>query len=370
MTKALLYKRRNKNKQRRSSSEPGTSTEDMTLMETIANLKNRMNKDSIDNDVELIKANTKDTPITETSEPNYELDEVPSVKPVEKTYAKSRPKLDDYMYVESSQGLDDTEVAFPKTTRGKKSTPKDSPVPKKKRKVETKEQDSNGDGRQLRSKFVENVDTKDKKDAKEGKRSPRNATEKNARTTKESIENEIITGRTTRKRKFEELAKPVLREKGQNGRNSAKSVENERKIVRAKKVKAEKVKESNVDAEESNSPKRIMTRSRARRMEISLSATEAKAILPDLSFESDRRVNSVESTRSSKSNKSNTKVTAKAKTKKSTSKKKATTSKGKATASKAKGKASKAKKTAPVRDTRSRKVELANVKELSKMVET
>lgn len=382
MTKAELYKRRNKNKTRRSSSEPGTSSEDkdMTLIETITNLKNRMNKTSIENDLELIKANTKDTPVNETTEPNYELDEVPSVKPVEKTYAKSRSKLDDYMYVESSQGLDDTEVAFPKATRGKKSNPKEqtSPVPKK-RKIESKKEipieDKNFTGRMLRSKFTCVEQEKPVAEAKGTKRSLRNATEKNTRATKESIENEIKT-RTTRKRKYVETNTPVLREKGQNGRNSAKSIDNERKIVRAKKTKVDKSKvekpkvEPKLAKTKVEALKSVVTRSLRHRLEISLSPSEAKAVLPDLSFESDRRVDSIESgksTKSTKSNKStkNTKAkTAKAKTaskakndgkdKVNGSKGKVNGSKGKVNASKVKVNASKVKKV-PVRATRSRR---------------
>ncbi|KOB71477.1 Ribosomal protein S6 kinase [Operophtera brumata] len=397
MTKAELYKRRNKNKPRRSSSEPGTSSEDkdMTLIETITNLKNRMNKNSIENDLELIKANTKDTPVNETAEPNYELDEVPSVKPVEKTYAKSRSKLDDYMYVESSQGLDDTEVAFPKSNRGKKSTAKEqtSPAPKKRRvepKKETPKVDKKITGRTLRSKFT-CVEQKPAAEAKGTgtKRSLRNATEKNTRATKESIENEIKT-RTTRKRKFVETNTPVLREKGQNGRNSAKSIENERKIVRAKKTKVEKpkveakvaktkVEKAKVEKTKVEKAKSVMTRSLRHRLEISLSASEAKELL-DLSFESDRRVDSIESGKSNKSAKStksnkstkNTKVkTAKAKITskaKNDSKGKVNVNKGKVNGNKGKVNASKANvnaskvtvnaskiKKVPVRVTRSRR---------------
>ncbi|XP_047999813.1 probable serine/threonine-protein kinase HSL1 [Leguminivora glycinivorella] len=153
---------------------------------------------SIDNDVELIKANTLDTPVVEEEVSHEDADElihtintiksrdnnsidndvevslelveeevwyedtdeeayVPSVKPVEKTYSKSRSKLDDYIYIESSQGLDGTKVAFPKTSRAKK--PKEpqetSPVPRKRRKVEPKPKTKvNGEGntRELRSK--------------------------------------------------------------------------------------------------------------------------------------------------------------------------------------------------------------------------
>lgn len=337
MTKADLYKRRNKNKQRKSSSEPSTSSEiqmetdepqENSLLETINNLKNRMNKNSIENDVELIKANTLDTPVNET-EPSYnDIDDVPSVKPVEKTYAKSRSKLDDYIYIESSQGLDGTEVAFPKGNRSKKS--KDtSPVPRKRRKMETRQTKKEVNGRQLRS--------QDKPTPE--KRSLRNRSVDKSRVTKESIENEkTVVTRATRKRKHEELTKPVLREKGQNGRSSRKNSEStnvERKIVRARKTKAKPL-ALEVDAQNVR-----MTRSRRRRLEISLSPSEVKSVMPAFSFESDRRMNSIESSRSAKSSNANTKA-----------KRQNANAKAKAKAKPAKT-ASKAKKT-PVRSTRSR----------------
>lgn len=316
MTKADLYKRRSKNKQRKSSgSDPRTSTEQMetddskeaSLIETINNLKNRMNKNSIDNDVELIKANTIDTPI-EQPEPTYtEEEEIPSVKPVEKTYAKSRSKLDDYIYIESSQGLDETEVAFPKTSRTKKS--EESPVPRKRRKVENKETKVNGE-RELRSK------DKKAKSPKVEKRVLRKKSvdkDKKTRTTKESIENEkAVVTRVTRKRKYEELTKPVLREKGQNRSSKTEAKEVTRKIARPKKAaKKPQLEPLKIDVDQNVR----MTRSRQRRIEISLSPSQVKNIVPAFSFESERRVNSMESNRSNKSNKtkgkaSNTKKTA------------------------------------------------------------
>ena len=290
MTKADLYKRRSKNKQRKSStSEPGTSSQSDTPMEvddnketylydTINNLKNRMNKNSIENDVELIKANTQDTPINETDEPLFENDEVPPVKPVEKTYSKSRSKLDEYIYIESSQGLEGTEVAFPKTNRKKKSQ---SPVPRKKRKIET------------RSKKVE-----PKTPEKRGRGRPKKVLDQDdskSRVTKESIENDkTIVTRATRKRKHEEIEKPVLREKGQNGRQSRKNSEKETRKVARPKRKTDKV-ETKIDIEPQNVR---MTRSRRRRLEISLSPSEVKSVMPAFSFESDRRVNSIESNKS------------------------------------------------------------------------
>ncbi|KAM3968551.1 ribosomal protein S6 kinase alpha-4 [Aphomia sociella] len=334
MTKADLYKRRSKNKQRKSSSsEPGTSQSEPTLesdevketslIETINNLKNRMNKNSIENDVELIKANTQDTPVNESVEPQFDEDEVPSVKPVEKTYAKSRSKLDDYIYVESSQGLDGTEVAFPKASRSK---PKEStsPVPKKRRKIETRQSKVNGE-RSLRSKAENGSKTKSKSPPAKRVLRNKSVAEKKTRPTKESIENEkSVVTRVTRKRKYEEITKPILREKGQNGRasrkNSSEKPETSRKIVRAKKSKAT-LAPLTVDVEDHNVR---MTRSRRRRLEISLSPAEVKNLVPNFSFESDRRVDSIESNRSAKSNTKATKV-----------------------------KASKAKK-APVRSTRSR----------------
>ncbi|CAB3247199.1 unnamed protein product [Arctia plantaginis] len=323
MTKADLYKRRYKNKQRKSStSEPGTSTseviepeeiKDISLLETINNLKNRMNKNSIENDVELIKANTVDTPIAESPEPAYteEDDEIPPIKPVERTYAKLRSKLDDFAYLESSQALEGTKVPYPKTSRAKKSK---SPVPRKRRKVEPRQtkKEANGE-RELRSK-VEN-DNRGKQTEAVVKRVLRSksVTEK-TRATKESIENEKTSvTRVTRKRKFEETTKPVLREKVQNGRSSGKnSTEQEpteRKIVRAKKTKIAPLK---LEVEDVQNVR--MTRSRRRRLEISLSPSEVKTVVPAFSFESDRRVNSMESTRSAKSN-ANTKAKRKAKAK-------------------------------------------------------
>lgn len=322
MTKADLYKRRYKNKQRKSSaSEPGTSTSEImepeeiketSLIETINNLKNRMNKSSIENDVELIKANTQDTPVTETPEPNYsdDDDDIPPIKPVERTYAKLRSKLDDFVYLESSQPLEGTEVAFPKTTRPKKSK---SPVPRKRRKVEPKKKAVNGE-RELRSKVENGKSAKKTKEVEKRVLRSKSVTEK-TRATKESIENEktVATTRVTRKRKYEEITKPVLREKGQNGRSSRKNSNEptERKIVRAKKTKTEPLK---VEIEDAQNVR--MTRSRRRRLEISLSPSEVKSVVPAFSFESDRRVNSIESNRSAKSNtkaKRNTKAKASAK---------------------------------------------------------
>ncbi|CAK1595136.1 unnamed protein product [Parnassius mnemosyne] len=345
MTKADLYKRRSKNKQRKSStSEPGTSSQseqtdlepkETSLLETINNLKSRMNKNSIDDDVELIRANTQDTPVAEESEPSYQddiNDDVPSVKPVEKTYGKSRSKLDDYIYIESSQGLDETEVAFPKESRVKKAKEPESPVPRKRRKIETrqsqKETKVNGESNKELPKKVE---------TKRGRGRPRKVPEearvlrskslekeKKNRATKESIENDKSTAtKTTRKRRYEEISKPVLREKGQNGHSSRKSSQETkttepvtRKVVRAKKT----LQPLQLDIDQNVR----MTRSRRRRLEISLSPSEVKSVIPAFSFESDRRVNSVES------NRSNTKAN-----------------------SRKNAKVSKAKKT-PVRATRSR----------------
>ncbi|XP_049882058.1 ribosomal protein S6 kinase alpha-5-like isoform X2 [Pectinophora gossypiella] len=324
MTKADLYKRRNKNKQRKSSgSEPGTSQElpmevedtqeEASLIETINNLKNRMNKNSIENDVELIKANTQDTPVNEEPEPTYtEEEDIPSVKPVEKTYAKSRSKLDDYIYIESSQGLDDTEVAFPKTTRSKKSKEESSPVPRKRRKVDTKKKEEdkeakvNGD-RELRSKKA----VKPKKTTP--KRTARNkaAEDKKSRPTKESIENEkTVVTRATRKRKYEEITKPVLREKGQNRSSKGNEVTEvpTRKMAKAKKS----AKKTLAPLEIKTQDNVRMTRSRMRRLEISLSPSQVKTVVPAFSFESDRRVDSVESTRSSKARKPRGKAATKA----------------------------------------------------------
>ncbi|XP_045781296.1 ribosomal protein S6 kinase alpha-5-like isoform X2 [Maniola jurtina] len=339
MTKADLYKRRSKNKQRKSStSEPGTSTQtdipmdsdeskEASLIETITNLKNRMHKNSIENDVELIKANTLDTPVIESTEPNFDdNEEIPSVKPVEKTYAKSRSKLDEYIYIESSQGLEGTEVAFPKTSRTKKEP--ESPVPRKRRKIDTRsaKKKVNGDAsevintRQLRSK------TPEKRGRGRPRKVPQIDTEKPTRTTKESIENDkTIVTRSTRKRRYEEaiVNKPVLREKGQNGRKSIADTKVEtRKVVKAKRnlppLKIEKVEKT-----EQEEPQNVrMTRSRRRRLEISLSPSEVKSLIPAFSFESDRRVDSVESNRSKASNtKGKRKTTVKPKAKQNKTKK-------------------------------------------------
>ncbi|XP_063390336.1 ribosomal protein S6 kinase alpha-5-like [Cydia fagiglandana] len=277
MTKAELYKRRSKNKQRSSSETAASDAPESELMHTINTIKSRDNN-SIENDVELIKANTLDTPVVE--EGNHEdTDEVPSVKPVEKTYSKSRSKLDDYIYIESSQGLDGTEVAFPKTSRAKK--PKEpSPVPRKRRKVDKPEPKpkEGTNTRELRSK---------------DKPSPSRP--------KESIENEKAVTRVTRKRKYDEMvsSKPVLREKGQNGRQSKNSVEKEatRKIARRKKIAPLKIDvQTNIR----------MTRSRMRRLEVSLSPSQVKTIVPAFSFESDKRVESSESNSTKRTRKSKT----------------------------------------------------------------
>lgn len=381
MTKADLYKRRNKNKQQHSSeSEASTSeqtheTDPIIITINNLNMKNRAHKNSIENDVELIKANTQDTPVDEESEPNYkDIDEVPSVKPVEKTYGKSRSKLDDYMYVESNQSLDDIDESYSKATRNKKSKDVESPVPAKKRKIETRQMKRDSE-RQLRKKDDQVNGTQkgrrsDRKDVKNTPRQTRgkktssgksieiekkakankvktekesiveNGTsralrsnsgggdkskvnEKKTRATKESIENEKVS-RTVRKRKFEETVKPVLRETGQNGRASRKSEENpERKIVHARKTKAA-LKELQPLILEIDTNVR-MTRSRRRRMEISLSPSQVKAVMPAFSFESDVRVDSIESNKSAKTTRN---------------------TKGKRTASKA--------KIAPIRATRSR----------------
>ncbi|XP_069363182.1 ribosomal protein S6 kinase alpha-5-like isoform X2 [Maniola hyperantus] len=320
MTKADLYKRRSKNKQRKSStSEPGTSTQtdipmdadeskEGSLIETINNLKNRMHKNSIENDVELIKANTLDTPVLESTEPNFDdNEEIPSVKPVEKTYAKSRSKLDEYIYIESSQGLEETEVAFPKSNRTKKEH--ESPVPRKRRKIDTRSASKkkvNGDTsevintRQLRSK------TPEKRGRGRPRKVPQIDTEKPTRTTKESIENDkTIVTRSTRKRRYEEAVvnKPVLREKGQNGRKSiADSKVETRKVVKAKRNLPPPLKIEKIETKEEEPQNVRMTRSRRRRLEISLSPSEVKSLIPSFSFESDRRVDSVESSRSKASN--------------------------------------------------------------------
>ncbi|KAJ8706132.1 hypothetical protein PYW07_010909 [Mythimna separata] len=326
MTKADLYKRRYKNKHRESSaSEAGTSQSDIaeepeekeiSLIDTINNLKNRMNKNSIENDVELIKANTIETPVTESSEPTYTDidDDVPSVKPVEKTYAKSRSKYDDYIYIESSQGLDGTEVAFPKSSRAKKSK---SPVPRKRRKVETPQTKKAVNGvRETRSKVGNG--TRAKKEVQKRALRSKSVTDK-SRATKESIENEkTLVTRVTRKRRYEEVTKPVLREKGQNGRASCKPspepVAEERKVIRARKAR-------NVPAPEVEEAANVrMTRSRRRRLEVSLSPSEVAAAALAASLSCERRVTSVESVKSVTNTKAKRRNNAKARPKAAASK--------------------------------------------------
>lgn len=353
MTKADLYKRRSKNKQRKSSvSEPGTSAQadlpldtdeakEASLIETINNLKNRMNKNSIENDVELIKANTLDTPVNEEPEPNFEDSEEQiklSVKPVEKTYAKSRSKLDEYIYIESSQGLEGTEVAFPKTST--------SPVPRKRRKIDTRSSKKvNGDSVVMSPRRLRSSKTPEKRGRGRPKKVPEitEKIEKPSRTTKESIENDkTVVTRSTRKRKYEETAsKPVLREKGQN---RASKTSETRKIAKAKRnttvsMEIEKILQDGQNVR--------MTRSRRRRLEISLSPSEVKSVIPAFSFESDRRVESVESSRSKTSN------TKKERNKRNTKKTNTKPTQTNKTTKTTKTKQSKAKKP-PVRTVRTR----------------
>ncbi|CAH0757310.1 unnamed protein product [Diatraea saccharalis] len=307
MTKADLYKRRSKNKQRKSSgSEPAPAragrsddeagAEEVSLVETINNLKNRMHNSSIDKDVELIKANGRDSPAPDPASPEEE--DIPPVGPVEKTYAKARSKLDDYIYIESRRGLDETEVAFPRGGRAKRAKVSRSPVPRKRRKIE-----ANGD-RQSRS-GDDGV-----ADAPTERRALRSGSERERdekRPANESIENDkAAVARNTRKRKREDAAKPVLREKGQNGHQAAAGAHAPRaphatlatrKITRAKKTK------SSLAPLQLDIDRNVrMTRSRTRRLEISLSPSQVKSVVPAFSFESDRRMNSIESDRSAKSN--------------------------------------------------------------------
>lgn len=83
MTKAELYKRRNKNKQRTSSAEAPAVEFDDPNAELLNSIKSRTEKNSIENDVELIKANTIDTPVEETKPQFEETEDIPPVKPVE-----------------------------------------------------------------------------------------------------------------------------------------------------------------------------------------------------------------------------------------------------------------------------------------------
>ncbi|GBP26278.1 Ribosomal protein S6 kinase alpha-5 [Eumeta japonica] len=357
MTKADLYKRRNKNKTHKSintdtsslsnssSSEPNKTPNDESkdaLLETINNLKNRMNKQtSIENDLELIKAHTKDTPVSEEAEPDFKdpeiHEEVPPVKPVEKTYSKTKSKLDEYIYIESSQGLEGTKVAFPKATRPnlKKSKDQQTPVPRKRRKIDSQRskhdesapEETMNVGRKTRSKDnkVETARESNKKPVKNPKRKlneiksssakkvVKSQPASGAKTTgaakktradktnpsKESIENDKSAhgGRLTRKRRFEEtLAKPVLREKGQNRTNKHNQTETKRETESSRTNKS---KNEILEPPEQNFR---VTRLRQRRNEVSLSTSQLKNIIPTFSFESDRRVNSVESNQSRSSN--------------------------------------------------------------------
>lgn len=222
------------------------------------------------------------------------------MKPVERTYAKSRSKLDEYVYIESSKGLDDIEVSL-----GKKKE-EASPVPKKRRKIETRSKpeveetarelrskESKGKGKK-RSKKTETRPQKMEEPPLEPKRTRAN------KSTKESIENDKTSpvARVTRKRKHEEITKPVLREKGQNGHASRKNSLNERKVAKPRKAKAKPtLAPLTIDVE----PNVRMTRSRQRRLEISLSPSQVKNFVPAFSFESDRRMTSVESNKSAPS---------------------------------------------------------------------
>ncbi|XP_048488117.1 ribosomal protein S6 kinase alpha-5 [Plutella xylostella] len=352
MTKADLYKRRSKNKQQpstepRTSSEMEVDTKD-TLMETINNIKQRNEMNSIENDVELIRANTQDTPVNEIKEPTFtqEVEDIPHVKPVERTYAKSRSKLDEFIYIESSKGLDGTEVAFPKSTRSKKAKESPSPVPKKRRKVEAKAK-VDDTVRQLRSKAVEKKDTKKVEATKVETKT------RAKKTTKESIENDKTTKvtRVTRKRKHEEISKPVLREKGQNADETSKSEIAARKTAKAKKTKPD----LKIDVETNVH----MTRSRQRRLEISLSPSQVKSVIPAFSFESDRRMTSVDSAKSKspKGNAKGKKAKVATKVAKAATKVAKTATKVAKTATKVTKTATKVVKTAkktPVRATRAR----------------
>lgn len=274
MTKADLYKRRNKNKQRKSSSSPAASR---------ASSPSR--RDSLQRDLDLIQG--------AAPEPAFDDDDIPSVKPVEKTYAKARSKLDDYVYIESSRGLDGTELAFPATARARRSKerPEPEPVPRKRRKVDVRHarQELNGD-RELRSRTEARVERRALRSGSAGERE-----KDKKRPTKESIENEkTVATRATRKRKREETAKPVLREKGQNGPSSTRSsVEPApgRKIARAKRTRPTPP-PLKLEVEQDVR----MTRSRRRRLEISLSPSQVRSVAPAFSFESAESSRSARST--------------------------------------------------------------------------
>ncbi|KAI5633439.1 protein kinase domain-containing protein [Phthorimaea operculella] len=281
MTKAELYKRRNKNKQRDShESEPSTSHEHLpvddqpqepSLADTITSLQNRHNNNSIDDDLQLIRAHMHPTP-PHQPEPPFPEEDIPAVRPVHKTYSKSRSKPDDYMYIESSQ-IDDLEAA-------PEPEIEPSPVPKKKRKIEPKKKkDEPKAGRELRSRK-----STPKKDTQPTQRKLRSRPD-DARPTKESIENEKATAtRATRKRKHEDT-KPPLREKGQN-RSKSNSETATRRTLKPKSNK-QPATTTTSDAPQPDSNMRV-TRARQRRIEVSLDAAEARQILPALSRSTDR----------------------------------------------------------------------------------
>lgn len=329
MTKAELYKRRNKNKQSKMNNEiidldDNASDNDFNTS-FIENLTSRLTKrSSIDNDVELIRANTKDTPVDEDVKLNFKDDVVPTIKPVYKTYAKCRTELDEYMYIDSEHrsAVDDILETNKKQTRSKSKKSK-SPVPRKRRKIDKKSDvadktDNETDQTTPARRSLRNSLKKQNSSAIETNQSPRHANARNSRrpnrnkqlndnndevnntrtnkskkAPKESIENDKSKLRRTRKRNFEEMSTP-LSEKSENGQASRSD---ERNVVKPKRTSTK----LSIDV----NPIQIVTRSMRRRLELSLSPSEVKM----LNFDSARSTKS-ESIESKKSQRAKTKAKA------------------------------------------------------------
>lgn len=324
MTKANLYKRRNKNRQSKLDGDdgsPSSSTETpleqadlppdhpiQTEPSFIQTITDRMNKkSSIDNDVQLIRANTVETPVDVKTDPmdTQTPEEVPSVKPVVKTYAKQRSKLDDFLYIDSNQGsdLDNILDNTQKNTRSKsKKTDVRSP-PRKRRKVDKSEE-----ARTTRS--LRNSKQKAKEPTRKSNRIKSPEPEKTrTNKAKESIENDKSNSKYSRKRKLGDNA--PLREKGQNGKRSVSETKLEDRTIAKPKKTTSKLKITNQPT--------MVTRAMRRRIEVSLSPSEVKAVVGSFSFESDERKPSVDKTR--KANTKASKARAKARAKNPPSKK-------------------------------------------------
>lgn len=318
MTKANLYKRRNKNRQSKLDGDdgsPSSSTEtpleqadlppdhpvqsEPSFIQTITDRMNK--KSSIDNDVQLIRANTVDTPVDVKMDPmDSTPEEVPSVKPVVKTYAKQRSKLDDFLYIDSIQGsdLDDILDDTQKNTRSKSKKGEVRSPPRKRRKVD--KSDERVDDRTTRSlrnssKQKSKVEPTRKSNRIKSPEPEKSRTNK----AKESIENDKSNSKYSRKRKLGDNV--PLREKGQNSRASNKRSLSDTKIEDRTIAKPKK---TTSKLKITNQPT-MVTRAMRRRIEVSLSPSEVKAVVGSFSFESDER-KSID-----KSRKANTKASPK-----------------------------------------------------------